>query len=731
VKVNSSRSVTLTSGFVPDRSSGEPPAGSIDVAEVARDVGRGWRAVCGGLLLGLAVALALVLLVPPRYAATTTVLLRNASDPAGSLLSRVGLPGDLAGAVGGGALGNALKSPMETELQLLRSRDVLGQVVDSLGLQARVLAPRGVPSRALVVAAPHPGSFRRQTVTFSRGGDGRYSAGGATAVPPGGTINLPVVGRVTLAAGPLPPEFTLRFEDREDAITRLDDRLTVEKRGGELAELSYAGPDSLTAAEVPNAVAAVYLQRRRTVDRGLNARRYEFLVAQIDSAQRLLGPAEDALRREQEATGVFDPELAGRAGEEALNEVRKVLTPLEAQSAAVAQTLARAERGEVSPRQLAAFPAFLTSPAINTILGQIATLETERTRLLERRTARDPEIVALTQSVADLERQLTPLARTYASALERQAVELRGASAQLAGSLRALPRDAVGNLRRQRDVRRLSQTLLGLQAQLLDVRLAAVAEGGQVRQVDAAVAPKKIRFPRPLPTFGIAGIVGLLGGVLWAAAGGAFGSRVRVPADAARVTGLPAMAFRAGTPLWLGAGANAGTVIVAPVGAASADAAAVARRLVRMARDRGRTVALVDLATARQEGRRPGAVAQSLDAAEGAGRLVVVPLASLDDPYAAVVLEPPRGVLFVGRERRTRRAELAAAVDLAARLGLPCLGVVVASGAAEVGDGTEDDHAAARGSGRAARDRSVEPPGVQSLGVPGATDGVAPETGLA
>ena len=48
---------------------------------------------------------------------------------------------------------------------------------------------------------------------------------------------LPTVGRVTLAAGPLPERFTIKFEDREDAITRLDDRLSVEKKGGELAEI--------------------------------------------------------------------------------------------------------------------------------------------------------------------------------------------------------------------------------------------------------------------------------------------------------------------------------------------------------------------------------------------------------------------------------------------------------------------------------------------------------------
>lgn len=659
-----------------------PPADTFDVGDLLREVVRNWRAVFGGTLLGLAVAAALVIFVPPRYGASTTVLVRNANDPAGSLLSRIGVAGDLAGAVGGGALGNALKSPLETELQLIKTRDVLGQVVDSLGLQARVLSPRGVPSRALVVPVPHPGSFRRVEFAFTRSVGGEYEVSGAGVtrrVGPGGTVTLPKVGPVTLVAGPLPPAFVLQFEDREDAITRTDDRLGVEKKGGELAELAFAGPDSITAAAVPNAIAGTYLQRRRTVDRSLNQRRYEFLAAQVDSVQAQLGPAEESLRRQQEASGVFDPELSGRSGAEAVQELRKELVPAEAERQSVRQLLGRVAAGTLNARQIAAFPAFLKSPAINTIISQIATLETERTRLLERRTPRDPEVVAISQSIRDLEQQLEPLGRSYAVALDRQTDELRRQESQLQEQLAALPRKAEGNLRRQRDVRRLTQTLLGLQAQLIDVRLAAVAEGGQVRLVDAAAPPKKIRFPRPLPTFAIAALLGLLGGLVWAAAGGALGNRVRTPADAERAGGLPAIAYRTGRPLLLGAGARMGTVIVAPVGAAAADATAIARQLLQLAAARGRSATRVELPAGLGE---PGAAGRQVAAAEANHDVVIVPVASYDDTSVAAILEPPRAVVLVARARLTRRAELTTAVDAMARLGVPCLGIVVATGPA-------------------------------------------------
>jgi uncharacterized protein involved in exopolysaccharide biosynthesis len=47
-------------------------------------------------------------------------------------------------------------------------------------------------------------------------------------------------------------------------------------------------------------------------------------------------------------------------------------------------------------------------------------------------------------------------------------------------------------------------------AQVLQARLAALTEGGDVRLVDAAVAPRKVTFPRPLPVIAVAAVLGLL-----------------------------------------------------------------------------------------------------------------------------------------------------------------------------------------------------------------------------
>jgi uncharacterized protein involved in exopolysaccharide biosynthesis len=51
---------------------------------------------------------------------------------------------------------------------------------------------------------------------------------------------------------------------------------------------------------------------------------------------------------------------------------------------------------------------------------------------------------------------------------------------------------------------------VGMGAQVLSARLAALAVGGDVRLIDEAVAPRRVTFPQPIPTI----IIGLVGGAI-------------------------------------------------------------------------------------------------------------------------------------------------------------------------------------------------------------------------
>ncbi|MDP3772820.1 MAG: Wzz/FepE/Etk N-terminal domain-containing protein, partial [Gemmatimonadales bacterium] len=117
---------------------------SIDLGEVASALRTGWRHIAAGVAVGLLAAVAALLVVRRQFEGTATVLLKSAQEAGGSLVSRMGLPADLLPA----SLSTSLRSQIETEIEVLSSRAVIGRVVDSLGLQARVLEPAGTASDA-------------------------------------------------------------------------------------------------------------------------------------------------------------------------------------------------------------------------------------------------------------------------------------------------------------------------------------------------------------------------------------------------------------------------------------------------------------------------------------------------------------------------------------------------------------------------------------------------------
>ena len=86
--------------------------------------------------------------------------------------------------------------------------------------------------------------------------------------------------------------------------------------------------------------------------------------------------------------------------------------------------------------------------------------------------------------------------------------------AVLQSQISRLPAEAAALVKEQAEVTRLSQLNAGMGAQVLEARLAALAEGGDVRLIDPAVMPRRVSFPRPLPTIAVCLAAGLVVGVV-------------------------------------------------------------------------------------------------------------------------------------------------------------------------------------------------------------------------
>lgn len=444
---------------------------------------RSWRALAFGLIAGTVIGGAVVAVVPASFSGRALVLIRTQSSPTAALAAKAGPLAELSS----GAMGSAFKDELETELAILRSRAVASVVVDSLRLQVRPLSPDRTPPLALVDSVRLVGRFKPFKATLNPGKN-----------------TLPQ-GTVWMRAN-APAAVRAKLYDREDAIDEVGDRLDVRKEGGEVVRVTYGGRDSLTAADVPNLLIATYLTRRRTVDRGVNQRRFEFMVTASDSIGRDLQAAAVSRRRLQDASDLPAVEPSVKVLVEQVAELETKLGMQRAEEAALDSLLVLGG----DPRLLAAFPAFLRSPAVNELVSQLSQLDVKRQSLLVSAPTGAPSIKAIEGARDSLAAQLAPMAHTYRRSLADQRRPLEADLARARARLRALPGAEEAFFVIESRLARLAALENGMGAQVLQARLAALSEGGDVRLVDVAVAPRKVTFPRPLLTVALGALLGFL-----------------------------------------------------------------------------------------------------------------------------------------------------------------------------------------------------------------------------
>ena len=652
---------------------------TIDLTEVAHTVRRNAKAVLLCVALGIIAAVTVLLFAPRRFEGRSTILARVEGMGAASIGTRIEGIGQLLGGIGGLA-GN---SGIETEMQILRSRDLAGRVVDSLRLQMRVREPR-LPPTLLFEQVQFAGSFEPRKIQFERIGTDKFRAmaGDSSWELTPGVPGAVAGGSISLARENLPVSFSVAVLDREAAVDRFARRLKVTKAGGEVAKVTYQGDDSLSAAAAANLLTAYYLDTHKSVDRGVNERRVEFVRAQLDSTSRELAAAERGLREYQERSGVIDYELVGAAEVEGAKVQRQKLTELQVEEATMRELLSLAEQGQLTSRDLAAYPGFLRSTTAATLANQLTTLEAERIALLQRRTERDPDVVAVDKTMRAVENNIVALARSYTASVSRQRLETEARLDSLQQSILAIPATAERGGRLKRDVLRLSQIFTALQAQLMEAQFGAVSEGGLLRQIDVAVPQRVPSFPKPILTLGIGTAAGLLCGLVAALFLGWFGRWLRDPQEVERAVGVIAQRYEANMPLLMGGPAGGRTVLLVPLGA-RAPLASVAERLERTARQRALQPVVMDL-TGAQPDVTSGGVIAVIDRLEREHDAVIVQMPPLGTETTVAALSETRPVLFVAPPGPVDRAHLNNAVNTLRLLKVPCAGVVMHDGSDRV-----------------------------------------------
>ncbi len=480
---------------------------AIDLRRIWGIIRRNLWVILGCLVLSLAIGWWLTQRAVPQYEATASLRI---TDDKGAV------PGlDVLQELGGGG------NEVNTELEVLRSRTLIGEVLDEFDLRGRLRSPRKLLRREVFRQVSIGPTAPAGDWLIAPEGEGfRITGPESNSITVAGGMPFSLAGLTGTLRSEARRYGTIRLEllPREEAITELSEALRISRpsRDANILVVRYRGADPVLVEAVPNALVRAYIARR-VGSRKTGARStVDFLRAQLDTLQGELAIAEDSLRRFREAEGVVAINEQATVSVGKLAELQAARNQAAAELEAIEGTLAEARtqpsvvNGASPYRRLLAFPTLLRNQVISTLLENITALENERSTLLVRRTEKDPDVVALTGQISAVEDQIASLVGTYTEGLRQQVAAYDQSLAESGNQLATIPAKEVRLAQLTRAPQVLTELSTLLQTRLKEAEIAEAVEDPSAQVVDFAARPSLPVSPRPVLNLALATLLGLL-----------------------------------------------------------------------------------------------------------------------------------------------------------------------------------------------------------------------------
>jgi polysaccharide biosynthesis transport protein len=462
----------------------------ISLGEVLSVLRRHWILIAMVTATVFAVAAALALGAEPEYRARAVIRLQD---------QRQALTGGLGAEAVEQVLGKQ-NDPLLSQVQVLRSRAVAGDVVAQTGLRllsqtpqfpaaglAGVLVERGAPESTLELRFREDGF--RVTAT----------GGEALRAPYGQRVRLSGVA-FTVPRRPDVAQATLAVLDHEDAVDRLLERLRATPREKtDVVDVEFTSTSSELARDVVNAVVTTFQRINARTAQQQAVRRRTFVEEQLAETDSVLAGAQSALTAYREQQQVFGSQQQVLAEQEGLRGVDLRRNELESDLRVSRSLMQRlrldpAEGGDRELRALMSAPGIATNPVITQLYGQLVRYRTTLDSLTAGEwgsAATDPQVQRLTALAAAARASLLEAVGGHVSALEARLVSLdelrRRASVQLS-SMPATEAEEARLLQRLETVRSVAEQL---RSEYQRARIAEAVEAGQVQIVDLASRPRE------------------------------------------------------------------------------------------------------------------------------------------------------------------------------------------------------------------------------------------------
>jgi capsular exopolysaccharide synthesis family protein len=447
-----------------------------------------WITVSLAVISGGAAA-AWSIMQPRQYKASSVVRI---SDERSAIAGGISDIGRLESA----ALAKVL-DPIQSQIQILRSRALLGSVVDSAELR---VVTRRFPADALSkVTLAAEARVDTIDVRFSGSGFSVTSRSGRLEASYGALVRLPGLS-FAIDTNPGVPEGQIVILHREEAVDQLVGRMRTRTRDkADIIAIEYTNESPYIAERVANTIARRFARNGVEIAQQRSMRRRLFIEEQMGQTDSLLAIAVMELNEFRQSEQVFN--TRDRFTQQQTGVVNLELRQEElVAERTVYQSLLRSLQGRGEGRGLRAMlssPSFASNPVISELTSQLLRHEAARDSLLSgeyRVAATDPQLQRLNTLIATTEGKLLDAARTHIMALDARISSMNERIADNNLQMQTLPEVEA----RERQLVQEAETLRRMREQLQEehqrARIAEAAEAGNVQILDEASFPR-----RPVP----------------------------------------------------------------------------------------------------------------------------------------------------------------------------------------------------------------------------------------
>jgi len=501
----------------------EPPAAAgaqasdgLSFRQILATLRRQWPLLLGAAALTTALAAVVLFRQQPKYRAAG---LLRVTDVRRAVTSGI----ENAGEVEESRQINAVLS----RIQLLRSRGLLGEVVDSTGLRLRPDYQGFAPGLLADVRVDPDVPPDTLLVRFTDAGVSVRGRAGEVQAPYGAPVQLGAGVRFTVTGRPAAREAAWTIVPREEAIDLLREGLRIAPRTQtDVVEVAYESRRPAVAQRVVNtALALLHDFSGRSAQQQSRSRRL-YMEEQLTQADSLFEEAQRALtsfRSRSQLVSARERLSAQQRDVMGLDSRHAELAASRRMFQALLDRLAAADSGaarEQSLRALVSSTDIATSPAIAQVYRQLVQYQLTRDSLTTGTwgaAGTNPDVRRLNDLIATTEQRLLEVVRSHVASLDARIASLVELRASSATTLEALPSMEAEDLRLAQRVETIRKLGDQLREEYQKARMAEASEAGQVEIVDLAALPyRPVDALRGLK-LGIALLLGLLlgGAAAW------------------------------------------------------------------------------------------------------------------------------------------------------------------------------------------------------------------------